>query len=98
MGVEESTIAAREFSQIAVPETLPDLGLPEMVETFDCGLKPGFPRRGEDRHDALIQTKADESAESSYRAGGTGKACVIVHLQIGRGAPLPPMRGQHWDD
>jgi hypothetical protein len=72
-------------------EALPDFGLPATVETFNGGLKPGFPRRGKDRGNSQAQAEPDHPADAIGGAVIALETGVIVELRVSRQAKITPV-------
>ena len=98
VGRDKGAAVQTQRPKVAVMETLPEFGLPQAVEALDGGLEAGLARRGKNGHHALGQAKADQPTEAANGAGRACKTGVIVHLQINRSSPPPPVRPENGGD
>ena len=88
---DETTGSRAHTGQTLEAKALPDLGLPQMIETFDLRLKPGFSRRRKDGHDAKAQAEVDDAAESAGGGMCALKASVVIELRVVRQTASTPM-------
>jgi hypothetical protein len=74
-----------------VAGALPDLLLPERIESFDVGLKAGFAGRREDRGDAVAEAKPDDFADDIRAIMRALKTRIVVELGESGEADFAPM-------
>jgi hypothetical protein len=79
---------------VVMHESLPDLLLPAAVETLDDGLEAGLMGWGEDRGDAELQTKPDDTTKGITKLTCSAKDGVVVKLSIFRESVSTPMSNQ----
>lgn len=84
----------RHFWHRAMSPALPHLLLPEVIVTFDLGLKAGLPWRNEDWNDAKAQTQMYDAAEAVRMAVGALEARVVVELNELRTTEVAPVLRQ----
>lgn len=87
-----------QSGQGLIMEALPNFGLPATVETFNGGLKPGFPRRGKYRDNSQAQAEPDHPAHAIGKAVISLEAGVIVELSVSRNAKTTPVLAQSRND
>src|SRR6267142_3378092 len=80
VGLDELTGVLLERGQPGVPPTVPDLGLPEVIEAFDFCLKARFPWWREDWNESQAQTKMDDATQATGQSVRALKANIIVKL------------------
>ncbi len=92
VGHHKPVAGGLEGGGAGVRETMPDLLLPQMVETFIEILRPVFAGRSKDRGDPQRQTKSDNLTQDIRMGVRALEARIIVELGIRRHAVLPPVR------
>jgi len=94
VGLDKLSRVLLKAGQPGVLATMPDLGLPEMIEAFDFGLEACFSRRRKDRHETEAQTQMDDPSQTTGQTVWALEASIIVKLRVVGKAKEPPMCGQ----
>jgi len=79
-------------------KSIPNVGLPAAVETFDGGLKAGFTWGHKDRDDGKTEAETDDTSDAVGMLLRPEKAVVVVELGIAGQAELAPVIDQQEHD